>query len=197
MLIRNFQDSDIKEASNLSQLTWGDFYTNQSVELQTLIYSFMVEYYDLNRKYSFSIVDENNLKAYLLAFTKTDNSKKLVEYKNKVQLLESKQEQQIVLELFDYLEACGKSLKEIIDENYVILGLFVSTQKGCGRMLLTELVKACIENGISKICLWTDTTCNYDYYKKNNFILKKEVETFINGKTIKTLIYEKQIAITD
>lgn len=72
MQIRRFKDLDIIEASKLAKLTWGDFYTQESEELQNLIYSFMVEYYDLNREYSFSIID-NDLKGILLAFCKADS----------------------------------------------------------------------------------------------------------------------------
>lgn len=46
MHVRNFTDKDIVQASKLAKLTWGDFYAHESENLQNLIYSFMVEYYD-------------------------------------------------------------------------------------------------------------------------------------------------------
>ncbi len=191
MHLRNFTDKDILQASKLAKLTWGDFYTHESEELQNLIYSFMVEYYDINREYSFSIV-EDDLKGFLLAFCKTDSFKPK-DFDKRVNALKDKAEQKIACDLFNYLEVCGNELKNIINDNDIILGLFVSIQKGCGKQLLAELVETCKEKNMHNIYLWTDTTCDYEYYKKNDFVLLKEIQSFVNGKQIKTLIYQKSI----
>lgn len=193
MHVRNFTDKDIIQASKLAKLTWGNFYTQESEELQNLIYSFMVEYYDLNREYSFSILD-NQLKGFLLAFCKTD-SYKPKDFGERVNALKEKAEQKIAFDLFNYLEICGNELKNIINYDDIILGLFVSIQKGCGKQLLAKLVETCKEKNMKNIYLWTDTTCDYEYYKKNDFILLKELESFVNGKQIKTLIYCKRTMV--
>ena len=192
MLIRNFDDIDIPEASQLAKLTWGDFYTEESLPLQNLIYRFMVEYYDLNREYSFSVIDDG-LKGFLLAFTKNDSKNLVQNFKNKVQNLKSTKEQKTALDLFNYLEACGKEVKNIMTPKDVMLGLFVSVQKGCGRMLLSKLGEICMKKEIKNIYLWTDTTCDYKYYQKNKFKLVSELETLVNDKQIKTLIYCKPV----
>ena len=192
MAVREFQDIDLKQASKLAKLTWGDFYANESTRIQNFIYSFMVEYYDLNRKYSFSITDEE-LKAFLLAFTPQD-SYMGSNFEDKIKLLTNK-EQKTAIELFGYLEVCGNNIKNIINHDDIILGLFVSTKKGCGKQLLEKLKAACKKHGKKNLYLWTDTTCDHEYYKKNNFILCNEFETNLNSKTINTLIYRKEIEI--
>ena len=192
MAVREFQDIDLKQASKLAKLTWGDFYANESTRIQNFIYSFMVEYYDLNRKYSFSITDEE-LKAFLLAFTPQD-SYMGSNFEDKIKLLTNK-EQKTAIELFEYLEVCGNNIKNIINHDDIILGLFVSTKKGCGKQLLAKLKAACKKHGKKNLYLWTDTTCDYEYYKKNNFILCNEFKTNLNSKTINTLIYRKEIEI--
>lgn len=191
MQVRNFTDKDIIQASKLAKLTWGNFYTHESEELQNLIYSFMVEYYDLNREYSFSIV-ENDLKGFLLAFCKTD-SYEPKNFDKRVNALKDKAEQKTAYDLFNYLEVCGNELKNIINDNDIILGLFVSIQKGCGKELLAELVETCKEKNMHNIYLWTDTTCDYEYYKKNDFVLLREMQSLVNCKQIKTLIYQKSV----
>lgn len=191
MHIRTFENKDIIQASKLAKLTWGDFYTHESEELQNLIYSFMVEYYDLNRQYSFSILD-NELKGFLLAFCKTDCYKPK-DFNARVNNLKNTAEQKIAFDLFNYLEICGNEIKNIINNDDIILGLFVSIQKGCGQQLLAKLVETCKAKNIKNIYLWTDTTCDYEYYKKNNFVLLKEIKSLVNGKLIKTLIYQKNI----
>lgn len=191
MLLRRFTDSDILQSPRLAKLTWGDFYTNESKELQNLIYSFMVEYYDLNREFSFSIVD-NELKGILLAFLKTDNYK-MNNFAERINALSNKTEQETALNLFNYLEICGKEVKNIINNDDIILGLFISIQKGCGKQLLSKLIESGRKRNMKNIYLWTDTTCDYEYYRKNNFVLVKEFETLLNDKPIKTLIYKKTI----
>ncbi len=190
MQIRSFQNSDISEASRLAKLTWGNFYTHESSELQALIYSFMVEYYNLNREYSFSII-EGGLKGFILAFKKSDKYEG--DFTKKVQSLDDKKEQKIASDLFDYLEACGREVKSLMEENDVMLGLFVSIQKGCGKLLLARLNEVCRASGIKSIYLWTDTTCDCDYYQKNNFDLCKEKEVCVNGKVIRMLVYRKKV----
>ncbi len=190
MLIRPFQDEDIADACNISHLTWGEFYTSESNELQNLIYKFMVEYYDLNREFSFSCIDDG-YKGFLLAAHRGDTNNSYQKLKVGVESLADEKERKIALELFDYLETCGKSVKEIMTEDDIMLGLFVSIQRGCGKKLLEKLVETCQAHGIKNIYLWTDTTCDYTYYQKNNFALVKRVENFVNGKNIQTLIYRK------
>lgn len=189
MEIRGFQNSDIQDASKLSKLTWGDFYLHESNELQSMIYSFMVEYYDLNRQYSFSIV-EDGLKGFILAFKKSDSYRGNF-FNASVRSLSSEKERKIAIDLFNYLETCEREVKSIMTENDIMLGLFVSIQKGCGKKLLSKLNEVCRANGIQNIYLWTDTTCDCDYYQKNNFALCKDFRTIVNGKFVKTLIYQK------
>lgn len=192
MIIRNFEDSDIVEAGAIAHLTWGDMYADESRDLQNLIYEFMVGYYDLNRKFSFSCSNDG-FKGFILAARKADVNNSYEKLKSRVEKLRDKKERQIALELYSYLESCGKSVKEVMNEDDIMLGLFVSIQRGCGRKLLEKLVETCRENRIKNIYLWTDTTCDYTYYQKNEFELVKDVENFVNGRKIGTLIYKKSL----
>lgn len=191
MQIRNFTDNDISCASKIAHRVWGDLYTNESPELQNLIYEFTVYYYDLNREFSFSIRDEK-LNGFLLAATKYDKNNSKETYLEKLKTLDEK-EQKIGRDLIDYLETCGKAVKKHMNDDDIMLGLFISQEKGCGKILLSRLTEICREKNIKNIYLWTDTTCDHDYYDKNNFTLVNEVETFINGQTIKTIIYKKTV----
>lgn len=65
-----------------------------------------------------------------------------------------------------------------METNDVIVGLFVSTRKGCGKRLLAELLYASEQKGIHHLYLWTDMSCNYNYYYRNNF---EEVAHFMTN----------------
>ena len=94
----------------------------------------------------------------------------------------------------DYVENTGKEVKTIMNEDDLMMGLFISTQKGGGRMLLSKLVETAKENNIKNIYLWTDTVCDFDYYQKNKFTLVKEIKNNVNNKIINTLIFKKGIS---
>lgn len=191
MIVENFADKDVEAASKIAHLVWGDLYIHESKKLQKLIYDFMVKYYDLNRKYSFAL-HNYDFKGFILTNTKFDRNDSINSFKEEAKLLDEK-EQKTAVELADYLEACGKEVKAVMQENDIMIGLFISLQKGGGKMLLSKLIETCRSNNIKNIYLWTDTTCDYDYYQKNKFTLVKEIKSNINSKNIDTLIFKKEV----
>ena len=58
MIVRNFLNSDIKKASQITHTVWGNLYADESADLQKLIYDFTLEYYYLNKNFSFALDDE-------------------------------------------------------------------------------------------------------------------------------------------
>lgn len=191
MIVRNFKDSDIEEASKITHLVWGDLYANESSLLQQIIYDFTLEYYYLNGTFSFAL-DENGLKGFVFAALKKDKNNSSAKFENNINTL-NEHDKITALNLLDYVENTGNEVKNLMNENDLMMGLFISTQKGGGKMLLSKLVETCRINNIKNIYLWTDTTCDFDYYQKNNFTLVKEITTLINNKNINTLIFKKEI----
>lgn len=194
MIIRNFKNSDIEEAEKITHLVWGDLYANENSRLQKLIYDFTLEYYYLNETFSFAL-HENGLKGFVFAALKKDKNNSSEKFKTKINTL-NEQDKITALNLLDYVESTGKEVKGVMNENDLMMGLFISTQKGGGKMLLSKLVENACENGIKNIYLWTDTTCDFDYYQKNNFTLVKEFECIVNNKKINTLIFKKPLLNT-
>ena len=191
MIVRNFTDINIEEASKITHLVWGDLYSKESAELQKRIYDFTLEYYYLNKTFSFAL-DDDGLKGLVFASSKTDKNSSVENFKREIQTL-SDNDKITALNLLDYLENTGKEVKSVMNEYDLMMGLFISTQKGGGKMLLSKLVETAKENGIKNIYLWTDTACDYDYYQKNKFTLVKEIENQVNDKKINTLIFKKEI----
>ena len=192
MIVRNFLDSDIEAASKITYTVWGDLYAHENDELQKLIYDFTLKYYYLNKNYSFAL-DDNELCGLIFAAFKTDKNSVLDEYKNKIILLNDN-DKQIAQNLFDYVEKASKEVKQVMNNDDLMMGLFISRKKGGGRMLLSKLVETAINSGIKNIYLWTDTTCDFDYYQKNKFTFVKEFECIVNNKKINTLIFKKPLS---
>lgn len=194
MIVKNFKNSDIKNAKKLSHLVWGDFYKKENTEVQNLIYDFTIEYYDLNRNFSYKILDDDeNCKGFLFAFNKQDKNDCLNALRKKIKVFKNQNSENILSELHEFLNFCGTKTKEYMNDDDIMLGLFVSIQKGCGRILLENLIQDCKKKNIKNIYLWSDTTCNYNYYSKNNFELMNEIKTILNNKELSVFIYKKTL----
>ena len=118
MIVRKFLDSDIEDASKITHAVWGNLYANNSCDLQKFIYDFTLEYYYLNKKFSFVLYDDI-LCGLIFASLKTDRNSTIEKYNNKILLLNEK-DKQIALNLFEYVENAGKeesliSTDKIID----------------------------------------------------------------------------------
>lgn len=193
MKIRNFQDEDIKTAINLSHLVWGNFYESENSKIQNLIYEFTVKYYDLNRNFSYSISSYEDVKGFLLAAEKRDKNKSINILEEMIKSIDDEEQTKILSDMYDFLQNCGYETKKLMNEDDIMLGLFVSTQKGGGKKLLSELVKDCRNRKFKNIYLWSDTTCDYDYYQKHNFETVKKIETVLNNKEITVFVYRKKV----
>ena len=145
----------------------------------------------MNNTFSFAL-DENGLKGLVFASLKTDKNNSVENFKTKIQDL-SDNDRIIALNLFDYVENTGREVKNAMGDDDLMMGLFISTQKGGGRMLLSKLIETAKERDIKNIYLWTDTTCDFDYYQKNKFTLVKEIESCVNNKNINTIIFKKEV----
>lgn len=194
MIVRNFKNSDIEEASQITHLVWGDLYAKESKKLQQIIYDFTLEYYYLNETFSFAL-HENGLKGFVFAASKKDKNESINTFKTRINTLNEK-DKITALNLLDYVESTGNEVKSVMSEDDLMMGLFISTQKGGGKMLLSKLVESACKNGVKNIYLWTDTTCDFDYYQKNNFTLVKEFKCIVNNKNINTLIFKKPLLNT-
>ena len=73
MLIRKFQETDVHAAGQMAYDTWSYELNGVGHDLNRFIHEYMVRYYDTNRQYSFSLLDQS-LNAFLLAGFKTDQA---------------------------------------------------------------------------------------------------------------------------
>ncbi len=100
-----------------------------------------------------------------------------------------------------YIRFNGLKMKNYLKENDAFINLLAVSSKHqgkkIGRKLITKFIDYCEKNNIKNVFLWTDTSCNYRFYKKVRF---EEIETFYNpyffedlNKTPNTIIYRYSI----
>ena len=106
MIVRNFTENDIEEASKIVHLVWGDLYAKESIELQTLIYNFTLNYYHLNNTFSFAL-DDNGLKGLVFAGYKTDKNQSIENFNARIETL-PQDDKITALNFLDYVENTQK-----------------------------------------------------------------------------------------
>lgn len=194
MEVRPFQERDIPQASRMTYDYWSGELPDNSRGIKQVIYEYMVSYYDRNRELSFCVTVAGELKGFLLAFQKSDNNQNRNWLLSELERF-NPEERKLALEYDRYYQYNGTKTKEYLAESDAILGLFVSTQKGCGEQLLNRFFLQCKQKSIHNVYLWTDMSCNYNYYYRNNF---EEVTHFTNkelfdGDSLETIIFKKQL----
>ncbi len=193
MLIRKFHETDVHAAGQMAYDTWSYELDGVGNDLNRFIHEYMVRYYDTNRQYSFSLVDQS-LDAFLLAGFKTDRAACKSWFENTLCRFSS-EEKEVALEYRDYLSRNGSAVKKYMKDGDIMMNLFMSKGGGTGRKLLTSFEQLCRKNAVENIFLWADVTCNYSWYEKNGFeILERfENKTSVDIGCLDTYIFKKYL----
>lgn len=91
---------------------------------------------------------------------------------------------------YNYLDHNHELVSNHMKEKDIYVSLLASNKLGYGKELLLELEKI-VKKDNAHIFLWTDETCSFEYYQKNNFIMVEEYVINFQSKRIKTYIYKK------
>lgn len=186
-MIRKYENKDFKKIEEITRKCWSDE-VEMSLELKQFIYNFLVKYYLYNNEYCLVNEDEK-INAFLLANLKSEKNNSLEIFKKDVKNLSSNDQINAKIYL-DYIEYNHQKVLKYMHNNDLYLGLLASVKKGTGSKLINKIKEIAIKNKIKNLYLWTDETCNYEYYEKHNFTFVEEYEIFLYDTKIKTLIYK-------
>ena len=193
--IERFTAADITEATLLTLLTWGEEMALANEHLKNVLYEAMVRYYFRSSEFSYKMVDEDgSIQGFLLAepLTARDNSQKWLEG----QLREyGTEEQDLVYNYLRYLSYNGQQVRKLAQERDLLLCLFLSRKPGVGSKLLENVEEVARKQGIARMHLWADATCDYSYYRRRGY---KETGHFVNKVLPElgnqaTWIYSKEV----
>lgn len=175
MQIEKFTVEDINEATSLAVEAWGDALAEWKPAVARTVCEYSVRDEFRNENLSLKITDGGIMKGYLLAATATD--KNMADDWLRKQFLHFTEKEDF--DIFDMvMNASNKNNMRVVrhlGEKDVMLTFFLSVQPGCGKMLLGEMMKLLHERGFENCYLWTDVTCNHQYYPKHGFELVEEV----------------------
>ena len=128
----------------------------------------MVRYYFRSTEFSFQLTDAEGMQGFLLAapLAARDQSQSwlrqaLVQFNS--------EEQDLVYNYLRYLSYNGQRVRELAQENALLLCLFLSRKAGVGSKLLQQVEAAAQVQGIKTLYLWADATCDYAYYRRRGY----------------------------
>lgn len=186
-MIRKYENKDFNEINIMTESFWKDEF-KMSKTLQSFIYKFLVKYYLYDNDMTYVYEENNNVVAFMLAHQNNENNRAMNYFNDNVIKL-SENDQFFAKKYLEYIEYNHKMVKEIMPDDSIYLGLIASQKKGAGKELINHLIDYSKNNNLGEIYLWTDETCNYKYYEKMGFNLKKSYEISFFDKKINTFIY--------
>ena len=186
-MIRKYKDIDFKEVNSITINKWKDENIARE-EMNDFLHTLLTKYCFMNPSLSF-INYSNKIDAFVFAGYKKDKPNCydwLVENTSKM----SENERKEALNYYKYLDKNHELVLNHMKEKDIYVSLLASNKPGCGKELLLELEKIAKKDK-AHIFLWTDETCSFEYYQKNNFIMVEEYDISFQNQKIKTYIYKK------
>lgn len=193
--IRNFEITDIREASSIAYEIWSPELEGVSERVKKVIYEYLVRYYYTYDTLSFSLLTEDKVKAFILTDDKIGANENANCYLEEQALTLTDTERKYLYDYKKYLDYNQEKVREKLVPNSVCVELFASVQKGAGSKLLNVVEGHCIENGVKYLYLWTDATCNYQFYDSKGYKVVDSYEGIMdfNGEKTVTFIYRKEL----
>ena len=189
MKIEKFTNDDFAKAASLAAGAWGEFYTDERQWFIDAVAEYILRYNYSNPLLALKAVGDDGVIHGVLFANLHDDKADVIQWRENIEAQMTDHERGRFCLLADYmLEVDGKTVQCMSDGD-VKLSLFISNQKGCGKLLLQAMMEEFQCRSLRHLYLWTDTSCTHEYYPQHGFTLAGQ---FAPGYT--TYIYKKDIS---
>ncbi|WP_239414071.1 MULTISPECIES: hypothetical protein [Bacteroidaceae] len=195
MKIERFQEEDMNVVKPLAKQAWHTFYDGFSEDYLLCIAECIVRHNFTDADLSLKISDEEGVKGLIFG-TRKGKIVDLSDWVKKQSENLSPIEKDLLETLCEYMDEADRNTLARMSDEDVKLSLFVSTRKGCGRELLNAITEEFRKHRFRKMFLWTDTSCDHDYYPTHGFTLAttyRDRHYSTEEKDYMTYIYWKPI----
>ena len=195
LILRDFEPGDLPGAGEIACRLWGDETGFIPSYMKQKLYEYLVRYYYVpDSPFSCAVTCRGELCAFLLAATgkhSTDNADLWLREKL------SAGERELFEVYKAYLDGNKYAEEKLLQKNEVLLLLFCSIQKGCGALLMEEFQRRCLNNGLESMLLWTDDTCDFQWYQRNSFteVARFRADPALPGRSLTTFMFRKKIGL--
>lgn len=201
MRIVEFTADDIREASALAYPIWGVGHAGggNGEEFGMLMCEYIVRYGWYGAPYAFKVVDdEGKMLACILAGNHTIDNGYNEWLEKYMPSFDGRQCAEAVALRAYFVTTASKVHEHMTDGKSLYLSFFLSSVPGCGKLLLAELMRVASDEGYESLFLWTDSSCDHDYYAHHGFekiVEFKSEEWKSDNDDYMTYIYSKQITM--
>ncbi len=196
MNIELFTEADIAAAAKLAYPVWGEEHGKLGYEFGLLMCEYIVRYGWLNEEFAFKVVDDGEMVGCILAGRITDKSTYNEWLDNHIPTMNQAQLEE-ALALRSYFDRTGPKVYSQMDKDTdLYLSFFISSKPGCGKVLINEIIHLAKSKGYKNLYLWTDSSCNHEYYARNGYTLVSEFksdEWAMNDDCYMTYIYKRSM----
>ncbi len=196
MQIKPFEEKYIPYLVETVKALWG--VPNGTEEFNTVDVEFIVRNNIYKNDMALELVQDNEILAAAFGAEKGEHNTAKQWLDAQINTGNFSENERISLALVsEYLTAMDEQTLSYMGKEDVKLSLFISRYKGKGKIILNELVKKFSQKGFKNMYLWTDCTCNWQYYQDHDYELieKAKYEKFStdDGYDFLTYIYKKAL----
>ncbi len=197
MQVEKFTKSDIPDAVGLTVDAWRNTLDGWKDAVAETVCEYSVRDEFLNENYALKITDEGVMKGFIFAATASDKNDADDWLREQMSQCTDKDD----LEIYEMVMSASYNnemrVVQHLGGNDVMLTFFLSSQRGCGSMLLSEMMRLLHAEGFENCYLWTDVTCNHQYYPKHGFTLVEKVvlQDSPDEQPFVVYIYKKPVSV--
>ncbi len=190
VVIRDFAASDLEAAGRIALQLWGDEVPEMPEAIKPAIYRYLARYYFAPAS-PFNLAAEKDGALCGCLFAAFPEHARL----DAAPVWQSEAEQHYFDEYRRYLDGNRLVEEKALAENEICLLFFTSIVRGAGKKLLAELEKRLRERKISSMLLWTDETCDFNYYFCHGFAEAGHFPSpgTLGGRAFETWLFRKII----
>ena len=170
MVIKQFTQDRIGLVAKMAAGVWGKEQGAHSSEVARIFCQHLTRYSLYSVDLAFQAEDEDGLQAIAFAWLPGDTNDAALWLRSQFPNM-TKEGQQTLLTNECYLTRTDAELQSKMVPNSAKLSFFISQKPGYGTTVLNVLIERLRERGIEWLYLWTDCTCNWQYYPKHGYEL--------------------------
>ena len=188
--LRDFTAQDLPEAGKIALQLWGNEVPDMPPEVRKSVYDYLARYYfNAASPFNLAAACGGRLQALLLASDEEFVPPPLPEDLPEAVL-------KYLTGYRKYLDGNRHLEKRYTRYGDVQLLFFASIRPGCGKLLMDEFIRRLRQYNYNSMILWSDNTCNYQYYLEHGFeLLHRQIaEPGLENIPLETMIFRKELA---
>jgi len=168
MIIKQFTQEGIDLVAKMAAGVWGKEQGAHSSEVARIFCQHLTRYSLYSADLAFQAEDEEGLQAIAFAWLPGDTNDAASWLRSQLPNM-TNEEQQTLLTNERYLTRTDAELQSKMLPNSAKLSFFISQKPGYGTPVLNALIELLRQRGVEWLYLWTDCTCNWQYYVNHGY----------------------------